>query len=217
MYGRWSDDEVDPGIAEVRDFFRTRAQQFEWIVGPSSRPAGLGRSVEAAGGTREDDARLMTAALPLRPFAVNADLVIREVTDAVRVRDYLRIAWPDWSPARVDAEIEQRLAYLTLPDRRGGWLVAYLDDEPVANATWKDSADGRCVYLKGAGTRPEFRGRGIYSALTAYRCERAIERGCAYAAIIAVADTSAPILRKRGFSDLGPLPRHVFRGGATSR
>lgn len=108
----------------------------------------------------------------------------------------------------------ERLEYLALPGRRGGYLVAYLDGEPVANATWKDSSDGRCVYLKGAGTRQGFRRRGIYGAITAYRCARGVERGCRYASIIALADTSAPILRSRGFSDLGPLPRYVWSGSA---
>lgn len=216
VYARWSRDQVRVAIDEVLSFFRSRGVgEFEWIVGPSSRPEDLGDDLERAGLVREDDSRMMVAQLPLPPFVFNEAVSIAEVIDERGIRDYLRIAYPKWPHERVHRELSERFEYLALPERRGGWLVAYDAGEAVANATWKDSSDGRGIYLKGAGTRPEYRGRGIYSALVAYRCNHALERGCTYASIIALENTSAPILAKRGFMDLGPLPRYVFRRAAS--
>jgi hypothetical protein len=97
--------------------------------------------------------------------------------------------------------------------RRGPpeWDVIDRENLLVWSGPLPERTDGRCVYLKGAGTRKDVRGRGIYSSVTDYRCARAVERGCRHASIIALADTSAPILRTRGFIDLGPLPRYLSR------
>lgn len=99
------------------------------------------------------------------------------------------------------------MAYLAMPGRRGGFLVAYLDGVAVANAGYRYSSDGRCVYLIGAETVEQFRGRGVYASLVAHRAARAAERGCVIASILANTETSAPMLTRRGFTDHGALPR----------
>src|SRR5205823_14093642 len=96
---------------------------------------------------------------------------------------------------------------LGVPGRRGGFLVAYLGDAPVANAGYRYSSDGRCVYLTGAETVEQFRGRGVYKTLIAHRAAKTAERGCDLASILANPETSAPILARHGFADHGPLPR----------
>ena len=83
---------------------------------------------------------------------------------------------------------------------------------PVANAAWRYSSDGRCVYLTGAETVEAHRGRGIYKTLIAYRAATAHARGCKVAAVLANSETSAPILARRGFADHGALPLVVPPG-----
>src|SRR6266508_5848900 len=83
VYARWSPEEIKAGIEEVLSYFRSRGvSEFEWIVGPTSRPRDLGSYLEEAGLVREDDSRMMVARLPLPVFPVNAAALIVEATDA---------------------------------------------------------------------------------------------------------------------------------------
>jgi N-acetylglutamate synthase-like GNAT family acetyltransferase len=62
----------------------------------------------------------------------------------------------------------------------------------------------RCpvTVLAGAATLPAFRNRGVYLRLLAHRLGAARDRGVRSAVIQAVADSSAPICRRYGFTDL---------------
>jgi GNAT superfamily N-acetyltransferase len=132
---------------------------------------------------------------------------IVEVADAATARVGLQLAHHEG--AELESDVDERMEYLALATRRGGFLVAYIGGTPVANASYRYSADGRCVYLTGAETLESFRGRGVYKALVAYRAARAFTRGCTLAAILANRDTSAPILARHGFADHGMLPRLI--------
>lgn len=97
------------------------------------------------------------------------------------------------------------------------FLIAFIGDEPVGNAGYRYSEDRACVYLTGAETVPEYRGRDVYKALVAFRATAALRRGCRIASILANTDTSAPILSPRGFIDHGPLPRYMPAGSQRPR
>ena len=116
------------------------------------------------------------------------------------------MAHPDAPASELNALVGERLAYLRHPNRRGGFLVAFVGDEPAANAGYRYSSDRATVYLNGAETVERFRGRGIYQTLVAYRAAAALARGCQFAPIRARRDTSLPILMKRGFVVHGHLP-----------
>jgi GNAT superfamily N-acetyltransferase len=149
---------------------------------------------------------MMTIDLPLAAdWPIPAGTRVVEVEDEETARLGLRLAHHDG--ADLERDVVERMAYLGTPGRRGGFLVAYLDGVPVANAGYRYSGDGRCVYLTGAETAEPFRGRGVYKSLIAHRAARAAERGCTVASILANRDTSAPILVRHGFSDHGALPR----------
>jgi GNAT superfamily N-acetyltransferase len=203
-HAKWTADEADAGIDEVLAFFGEAA--FHWHVGPSSEPSDLVDRLVAKGLVLLAEPRMMTIALPLGsdwPIAEGVRIV--EVSDAATARVGLRLA--HHAEADLERDVAERMAYLEMASRRGGFLVAYLDDVPVANASYRYSSDGRCVYLTGAETAEPFRGRGIYKSLIAYRAARAAARGCSLASILANVETSAPILGRHGFADHGPLPR----------
>jgi GNAT superfamily N-acetyltransferase len=170
---------------------------------PSSSPPDLGARLERAGLAREQVTRLLIAELPVRGLRGNSDVRIIDTRMPDEVEARLRFAWPDWSDDVIRSEVADRLRSLDVYRDRAGYLLAYLGEVPVADAAWRDSTDGSAVYLTGAGTRQEHRGKGIYQALTAYRLERALARGCRYAVIQARMDTSMPILLRRGFRDVG--------------
>ena len=204
MLFRSSDDEAEAKIDELLEFFGDTP--FNWHVGPSSTPADLEARLTRRGLTVTARPRMMTIDLPLeRDWPVNADVRVVEVEDADAARAGLRLAHHEGG--ELERDLTERMAYLALPGRRGGFLVAYIGEAPVANASYRYSRDGRCIYLTGAETVETLRGRGVYKTLVAYRAARAAARGCLMAAILANSDTSAPILARRGFADHGELPR----------
>lgn len=179
---------------------------FTWVVGPCTTPRDLPARLRERGLSDVGDGDLLTALLPIEGLRPSADVSIVEVEGEPLARIGLRLAHPDAPAAELDLLLEERLAYLRHPQRRGGFLVASVGGEPAANAGYRYSSDGATVYLSGAATVERFRRRGVYQALVAHRTAAAQARGCRYAAIRARRDTSLPILMKRGFVDHGHLP-----------
>lgn len=202
---RWRDDEVEQRIDEVLAFFRTRGRPFVWHVGPSSAPSDLPLRLERHGFVRGDATRLLVSRLPVDGLRLQRDVRIVDARSPREVEAFLRFGHPAWSEDEVRSELPDRLRYLDVYGGRAGFVLAYLGETLVANAAWRCSTDGRAVYLTGAGTVEEHRGKGIYQTLTQYRLTRAAALGCRYAAIQAQVDTSMPILQRRGFSDAGDV------------
>ncbi len=209
---KWTEDEAEHGINEVLEYYRERDRAFSWCVGPSSTPSDLPLRLEARGLVRIDTFLMLTATLPSAPLRTNPEVRITEVSDEAGLRVHTEISQAThghWSPEEFIEALNERRSYLAFSQRRGGFLLGYLGQQVVANAGWRDSRDGRCLYLTGAHTLPAYRNRGVYSTLLAYRLALAARRGCAYAAIRADPLTSAPILLKRGFANHGVLPMYA--------
>lgn len=81
-------------------------------------------------------------------------------------------------------------------------LVVLADGEPVSSARMELYPGTDFAGLWGGGTVAEWRGKGIYRALVAYRARIATERGYRYLQVDASA-MSAPILDRLGFTALG--------------
>lgn len=92
--------------------------------------------------------------------------------------------------------------------------------ESGAIATAGVQVVGKTVRLWGAGTLPEYRRRGAYSALLTERCRLAHALGATLALTKANEATSAPLLRRAGFRTIASESRHVLKitdqGPATS-
>jgi GNAT superfamily N-acetyltransferase len=201
---RTTASEVDRLIDEALSFFGPLP--FTWVFGPSSYPPDLAARLRERGLVDVGDGDLLTAQLPIVGLRTAPDVSIVEVEDEAYARVGLHLAHPDAPALELDALVEERLSYLRHAKRRGGFLVAFVGDEPAANAGYRYSSDGATVYLNGAETVERFRGRGIYQTLVAHRVGAALKRGVQFAAIRARRDTSMPILIKRGFVDHGHLP-----------
>jgi GNAT superfamily N-acetyltransferase len=199
-WAHWREAETDERIGEVLEIFRTRGQSFAWLVTARSEPASLGERLESHGFIRELDGRMLMAELPIAGLRISPDVRVEMVVDRAGLRDGLRVDHPDWDDARVGHKLEDRWRRLG----KNFWVaVAYLENRPVGTARWSVNRALGVVEFGGAETLTEFRGRGVYSALVAFRTAHAAREGCTLAGIIADVGTSAPILLKRGFKDLG--------------
>lgn len=203
----FSDAEVDERVREIAAFFSRRGRTARWHVGrTTTSPKLLALLRDRAAAVHQP--RNMTAKLDTLRFRTNDAVRVDEVTTPEVARDWLSRCFTELTPAVVDADVDRWTKHHAAPTRRGGDLVAYLDDELVAGASWRDASDGSCVQFVGGWTHPASRGRGVYSTLCAYRARQAQARGLRYACIVADPTTSGPIVAKAGFYDHGP--QYIF-------
>ena len=88
-----------------------------------------------------------------------------------------------------------------------------LDERPLDRRSCTASAEvaGERVRLWGAGTLPEYRGRGAYRALVMERCRHAHSLGATLGLAKANAASSSPILRAAGFRRVATERRYALK------
>lgn len=166
------------------------------------------------------------SAINVREYAPRKvdNIVVRQVLDMPGLRDCVAVIDQAFPGTRsfTDEELERDLSHCVAADSRVQRFVAYdsKSNRPV-------SSGGMTIFralgfglLWAGGTIPEARGRGAYSAVLTARVNKARDLGLTYVGLYAVADTSAPIVLRRGFKRYGTMtywerPR-PFRGGSTA-
>ncbi|MFJ4715850.1 GNAT family N-acetyltransferase [Streptomyces sp. NPDC088785] len=202
----WSDlddETADAAIAAQVRLFRELGGEVEWKTYAHDRPADLGARLTAAGFVAEERETLLvaeTAALPLDtapPEGIRLVPVTGEahiaLVEAVHARAF------DHESSHIAQQIRRQLA--DDPDTVPAVLALH-GDEPVSAARLELNPGTDFAGLWGGGTVPEWRGRGIYRAVVAYRARIAAERGYPYLQVDAT-EYSRPILERLGFEVLG--------------
>lgn len=197
------DRDPEQVIDQVFDHYRSIGCPFRWTVGPSARPTDLARRLQRRGMTIQ----FVTAGMVIRTEApqpaIRPGITVEPVTWDTAA-DFARAVSGGWGfgngvevepefVAEIRDQLDRLRAQATL-------VLARCDGEP-AGGGYLQVIRG-VGHLKGTAVRPEFRGRGVYQALVAWRLERLRERGVPWAAIQAVLETSAPICRRLGFEEV---------------
>ena len=190
---------LDDLIARQVAVFAARGEPFEWKLHGHDRPADLADRLRAAGFVPEDTETVVVgrvatiAAEPELPQGVT----LREVAerpDLDRIAAMEGEIWGggrEWVADALEGERSADPEALTIVLAEGGGRVV--------SAGWIRFIAGTAfATLWGGGTLPEWRGRGIYRALVAYRARLAAERGFEYLQVDA-SDDSRPILERLGF------------------
>ncbi|WP_394171818.1 GNAT family N-acetyltransferase [Guptibacillus hwajinpoensis] len=135
----------------------------------------------------------------------------KEVMVEEEVSQHVQVASSIWNYDRrtEEAAFSERVKYIEIPDRRGGYMVVVDNELPIAYSNYRYSHDDRVLYLNGAGVIPRYRGKGIYREMVARRLNEAISRGCQIAVTQAKKGTSEPILRKVGFQEYATYKQYV--------
>lgn len=213
----WADvDEAtaDAVIAEQVRHFTSLQREFEWKLHSHDRPADLADRLRAAGFVPEPPETVMVAevaALPMEP-ELPEGVSLLPVTDAAGVR--LMVDAHDAAFGEDGSGLGERLAQRVLtqlteaPDTIVA-VVAMAGGLPVSSARMEFSPGTDFAGLWGGGTAPQWRGKGIYRALVAYRTRIAAARGYRYLQVDA-SDDSRPILRRLGFAPLSVTTPYVY-------
>ena len=201
-YVRWRPAEVEERANELIGMFREKGLPFTWAIGPNTDAPGLAAVLASRGLHKEIDALILTAKIPIRGRLPLHDLRLVEEQDERTVTDALRID-RELGGEELRERIQKRLAYLRCPSRRGGGVVAYRRDQAVGYGGWRYATDGDTVYLHAAHTLRPHRHTGVYTAILGWRLERAVKDGKTTAVVVAERSSSAPILMRKGFREIG--------------
>ncbi|MGD6748229.1 GNAT family N-acetyltransferase [Streptomyces sp. BH106] len=201
---------ADAAIAEQVRFFGELGREFEWKTYTHDHPSDLPDRLKAAGFVPEEPETLLvaeTAALPL-DTAPPEGIRLLPVTDESQVELVERVHELAFDSGRsaIGHQLRAQLAQdpATVPA-----VVALHGDEPVSAARMELHPGTAFASLWGGGTVPEWRGRGIYRSLVAFRVRIAAERGFAYVQVDA-SPYSRPILERLGFVALGTTTPYVW-------
>ncbi|QTX04294.1 GNAT family N-acetyltransferase [Agromyces archimandritae] len=196
---------LDEGLARLREADPDATAVTAWVK--LGAPEGLDEALLARGAAYDETVDVL--GLDLReglPDLEPGPAEVRPVASAADVGAARRIdlaafgSAPHDAGADADARSARENAESCAAGRGGGFL-ARLGDEAVGAGGV--TIDGDTARLWGAGVLPEARGRGVYRALLAERLAYGIRHGAALALVKGRIDTSAPTLRRAGFTAVG--------------
>ncbi len=207
------DASADMSISKVHEFFVGQGKAYSWLVAPSSTPADLGRRLEAVGMVKFTEMAGMVLTQMDRPMNPNPQVEVREaISERRRQAIPLMVEGYPLPEAVSKLFVEMMISLDSSGKVRSRDYLAYVPEraEPVAWSGLMHVPNSSIVLLSGAATLPEFRGRGIYTAMVARRLADARAAGAEAAIIQAVRDTSAPICLKSGFTEITALALYAW-------
>jgi len=202
---------LDATIAEQIAYFAPMNQPFEWVVYDHDQPSTLKERLVAHGFAPDEPAALM--ALDLRavsPALLESTTVdVRRLTDRDQLEDVILIeqqVWGGdfgWMRRRMGDHMEIP-GYLSI-------FVAYVDQRPACVGWTYFHPNSQFAGLWGGSTLPEYRKRGLYTAVLAARVQEAIGRGYRFLTIEA-SPMSRPIVASHGFQLLTMTSSYGWKG-----
>jgi GNAT superfamily N-acetyltransferase len=169
-------------VARVLDSFRSRGVSCLWWDHPTTSPADLSRLLTAHGLSAVERVAGMSIDISERPIAPMATAGIRyhEVLDDAAMNSYSDLIvryWelPEESRSLVDA-VNRYWGPGKAPVHR--WVAFDKNDRAIGKVLLSLAAPAGVAAIYGMSVRPEFRGRGVASALTQIVLQRANAEGC---------------------------------------
>ncbi|MDP9027678.1 MAG: GNAT family N-acetyltransferase [Actinomycetota bacterium] len=188
-------------VPEVVDFFRNRPEvdHVEWKTRAHDEAPGLVEALTENDFVPDDPESIMigeAAALAVE-VPLPDGVTLRRVTDEPSARAMTAMQGEIFGDPVSDARADALVQRLSLDDGMELW-VAEADGVIVTAGRIDPVPDSDFAGIWGGATRPEWRGRGIYRALTAARARSALARG---KTLINSDSTefSRPILERSGF------------------
>lgn len=202
---------VEQALAHFAD--QPEISRVEWKSRSHDHAPGLHDTLVAHGFTPEEPESIMIGRAEL--LAVDVPLPERVVVRRVRDDDAVRrmcamqaeVFGDDAEQAR--SHTEQILHRLHTGDDMELWVAEH--DGEIVSAGRLEPVDGtEFAGIWGGATRPGYRGRGIYRALTAARARSAIARGKRYINSDST-EFSRPILERSGFVKVSTTTPYEWR------
>ena len=204
--------EADAVITRVLERYRSRGVQHLWFVAPSSRPANLGRRLEAQGLQEVEQMTYMSFELAgWHAPPLGGEATVSEVLDERDLVAYSALTVDYWELPDDDAELVYELQRALGPGQVPGHrYLARIDGEPVGKAYLSLAGALGVASFYGMSVQPAMRGRGIVRALTLTLLARAQREGC-HRLVIHSSNAGLGLYRRLGFAEHCVLP--VYASG----
>jgi len=201
IYSNLDENNADVTIREEIAYFKKLqiADDLEWKLFDYDQPADLKDRLIKFGFVPQDPDAVLILDLQAVPPVLLEPIPqdVRRITDPARLSDITTVHKGVWDEAN-DWLIPSLARTLRDQPQELSVYIAYVDDNP-ASAGWIDYHEGNpFAGLWGGSTLPEYRKRGLYTALVKARVQEAIERGIRYLTIDA-SPMSRAVLEKFGF------------------
>jgi hypothetical protein len=192
-------------IAEQIEHFSSIGQGFVWRIYDGDLPTDLGARLKLAGFTHLGTSELMVARVTETAISVE----LPDGVSLVRSNDPTgigRLIEVHEKVFTVDQSQLGRtlLAQLAVAPTLNDIVIADADGEPVASARVQFVPECDFAGLWGGSTLPQWRGKGLFKAMVAYRARVAADRGYSYLYVIA-SNQSRPILEQLSFESFGSI------------
>jgi GNAT superfamily N-acetyltransferase len=201
LYSDLDEHDADTVIDEQIAYFESLSQSFEWKYFEHDKPHDLLSRLSAKGfeiGDEEAIVVLDVANLPTQ-LSGSTGHDLRRLDHPDQVREALSVqdrVWPDGQSQTAQIEHELR----NVPDTISVYAV-YDQGKAVASAWVRFHDTSQFASLWAGAVLPDYRHRGIYTALIAVRAKEALERGARFLTVDA-GPMSRPILERLGFEVL---------------
>lgn len=202
-YSELDHETADEVIREQVAYFQELGQQFEWKVYDYDQPENLKEKLQALGFKVDDPEALMIIQLrhdhPLLCLTVPTN--IHRITDDAGIDDIIsleeEIYGQSYSGLGASLKRDQR------NDPENLLIYAFYDKGRAVSAAWMYLHKGTSFgSLWGGTSLPEYRQKGLYTALIAVRAQTAWHRGFRFLTVDA-SPMSRPILERKGFEFFG--------------
>jgi GNAT superfamily N-acetyltransferase len=201
VYSRLTAANAEEVIEAEIAYFEGIGHDFEWKVYSHDSPPDLKERLAARGFEIGEVEAVLVLDLAEAPAALLAPVShdVRRITEPEELADVVAVQQQVWPEADFISHLGERLvADLQADPDHLRIYVAYLDEVPASSAWISFHQEGQFAGLWGGSTLPQFRQRGLYTALVATRLQEAIRRGVRFLTIDA-SPMSHAVLQKFGF------------------
>ena len=208
--------DVDTAIEAAKTRARARGVRLMWLVGPSTRPADLGDSLQAHGFVHEEDIFGMATDLSRLPDdrELPAGVEIREATGEQDLRTWstTMVSAFGMPESVVDTYIQWLLPLTTQEHSPVHLYIGWLDGVAVATQLLVLGAGVAGIHY--LGTLPSARGRGVGGAVCLNTLREGRARG--YRIGVTEAETMAVgTCRRLGLKEYYTVSVYIWKGDAT--
>jgi GNAT superfamily N-acetyltransferase len=211
IFNRLDESSADAAIAAEIAYFAAAGHDFEWKLYDHDRPEDLAQRLLARGFVAETPetvlVREVATVAPPRPADPAISIRrLRDPAELVVVTAVQNMVWNEdhaWLASSLARELTHDPEALEM-------LIAEAGATPIACSWMRCQGGTQFASLWGAATLPDYRGRGLYSALVAHHAATARDRGFRLLTVDANAN-SRPVLEKVGFRALTGTRPYVWR------
>lgn len=197
---RFQDGDVDEAVRLAR---QSGARTLTFSVHEHTRPASLASQLRERGATVDNELDVsaldLTGGVP--DLAVPQGIEVRRVDDPLLLADVYKVDGAAFGSPYPTKDFQRADAERLRTDPSVMRYLAYAGGQTVGSAGL--TQEGPVGLLWGGGVLEAFRGKGIYRALLHARLTEAVAQNSELALVKARVGTSAPILRRAGFTAHG--------------